>query len=153
MMAVLQIQCRSHFHNNDKLIASLFRFNLPEDGLPSVDYWLTSFQSMLLDGVELGREPLDVSVWAPGLINIIAVIGNCLLSRINFNDVPSKPFVCHQATASAGRQLRSQQLPCSIRLECHCEVKCFQSCGAKQHAEHVGHFFCHLIFSVRFFSI
>lgn len=94
-----QIQCRRHFHN-DKVIASLFRFTLPEDGLPSVDDWITTFQSMLLDGVELGREPLDVSVWAPGHINIIAVIGNSLILRINFSisvmSPPSHSFAAKQ---------------------------------------------------------
>jgi len=92
---------------------------LPEDGLPSVDDWLTTFQSMLLDGVELGREPLDVSVWAPGLINnSIAATGNCLIFRINFSDIPPKPFILLPPSNSfCAGELRSQQLPCSIQLE------------------------------------
>ena len=35
---------------------------MPEDGLPSIEDWLVTFHSILLDGLELGREPLDVSV-------------------------------------------------------------------------------------------
>ena len=34
---------------------------MPEDGLPSIDDWLVAFTSILLDGLELQREPLDVS--------------------------------------------------------------------------------------------
>ena len=40
------------------------RFDVPEDGLPSIDDWITTFSSILLDGLDLGREPLDVSVWS-----------------------------------------------------------------------------------------
>lgn len=36
---------------------------MPEDGLPALEDWLTTFHSILLDGLELQREPLDVSVW------------------------------------------------------------------------------------------
>ena len=41
------------------------RFDVPEDGLPSIDDWITTFSSILLDGLDLGREPLDVSAWSP----------------------------------------------------------------------------------------
>lgn len=37
------------------------RFEVPEDGMPSIDDWTTTMTSILLDGLELGREPLDVS--------------------------------------------------------------------------------------------
>lgn len=46
-----------------KFFHALLRFDVPEDGLPSIDDWLTTFHSILLDGLELQREPLDVSVW------------------------------------------------------------------------------------------
>ena len=39
----------------------LHRYDIPEDGLPSIEDWIHTFQSILLDGLELGREPLDVS--------------------------------------------------------------------------------------------
>ena len=46
----------------------LLRFTPPEDGLPVTDDWCTTFESMLFGGVELGREPLDVSLkFPPGL--------------------------------------------------------------------------------------
>ena len=38
------------------------RFEVPEDGLPSIEDWVTTFTSILLDGLELQREPLDVCV-------------------------------------------------------------------------------------------
>ena len=40
----------------------ILRFDVPEDGLPTIEDWLTTFHSILLDGLELNREPLDVSV-------------------------------------------------------------------------------------------
>ena len=40
----------------------MLRYDVPEDGLPSIDDWLGTFTSILLDGLELQREPLDVSV-------------------------------------------------------------------------------------------
>ncbi|CAL1150712.1 unnamed protein product [Cladocopium goreaui] len=41
------------------------KFTPPEDGLPVTDDWCTTFESMLFGGVELGREPLDVSLKFP----------------------------------------------------------------------------------------
>lgn len=38
------------------------RFDVPEDGMPSIDDWIFTFTSILLDGLDLQREPLDVSV-------------------------------------------------------------------------------------------
>jgi len=38
------------------------RFNLPEDGLPCTEDWISTFESMLFGGIELGREPLDGSM-------------------------------------------------------------------------------------------
>ena len=43
---------------------SELRFDVPEDGMPSIDDWITTFTSILLDGLDLQREPLDVSVRA-----------------------------------------------------------------------------------------
>lgn len=34
------------------------RFNLPCDGLPSIDDWATTFESMVF-GIDLAREPID----------------------------------------------------------------------------------------------
>lgn len=38
------------------------RFDVPEDGFPSIEDWNLTFSSVLLDGLELTREPLDVSI-------------------------------------------------------------------------------------------
>lgn len=43
------------------------RFDVPEDGLPSIDDWITTFTSIVLDGLDLGREPLDVCVRSSNL--------------------------------------------------------------------------------------
>ena len=60
-----QISSTKHVLNKILTVNDL-RFNMPEDGLPSIEDWLVTFHSILLDGLELGREPLDVSVrgWA-----------------------------------------------------------------------------------------
>eukprot|EP00435_Cladocopium_sp_Y103_P063370 s204_g25.t1 len=50
-------------------------YDIPEDGLPSIEDWIHTFQSILIDGLDLGREPVDVSVrwnwkstaWKPGI--------------------------------------------------------------------------------------
>jgi len=56
-----QISSTKHVLNKILTVNDL-RFNMPEDGLPSIEDWLVTFHSILLDGLELGREPLDVSV-------------------------------------------------------------------------------------------
>lgn len=38
------------------------RFTAPDDGLPCTDDWVGCFESMLFGGVDLQREPLDVSM-------------------------------------------------------------------------------------------
>ena len=40
----------------------LLRFDVPEDGFPSIEDWNHTFTSILLGGLELQREPLDVSI-------------------------------------------------------------------------------------------
>ena len=35
------------------------RFSKPDDGLPMLEDWLGCFESMLLGGIDLQREPLD----------------------------------------------------------------------------------------------
>ena len=52
------------------------RFDVPEDGLPSIDDWITTFTSILLDGLDLGREPLDVSVRTSS-VSTQACLGFC----------------------------------------------------------------------------
>lgn len=37
------------------------RFDMPEDGFPSIEDWIYTFTSILMDGLDLQREPLDVS--------------------------------------------------------------------------------------------
>ena len=55
---------------------------MPEDGLPSIDDWITTFNSILLDGLDLGREPLDVSVGNPNLSNLQFALVLCELSVV-----------------------------------------------------------------------
>ena len=38
------------------------RFDVPEDGFPSIEDWTTTFTSIILSGLDLQREPLDVSI-------------------------------------------------------------------------------------------
>ena len=38
------------------------RFECPPDGVPVVRDWITVWESMLITGVDLGREPISVSV-------------------------------------------------------------------------------------------
>ena len=40
----------------------LLRFDVPEDGFPSIEDWTHTFTSILLGGLDLQREPLDVSI-------------------------------------------------------------------------------------------
>lgn len=42
------------------------RFDVPTDGLPVMEDWLTTFESILFRGLELGREPLDVCMKPDG---------------------------------------------------------------------------------------
>ena len=39
---------------------------MPDDGLPCIDDFIATFESMLLGGVELGREPIDCTMPAGG---------------------------------------------------------------------------------------
>ncbi|CAK9053330.1 Uncharacterized protein SCF082_LOCUS29064 [Durusdinium trenchii] len=41
------------------------KFDKPDDGLPVMEDWCTTFESMLFSGIELNREPLDISA-VPG---------------------------------------------------------------------------------------
>lgn len=44
------------------LCAPIAEVRCPEDGLPVCEDWIGTFESMLLGGVELQREPLDISM-------------------------------------------------------------------------------------------
>lgn len=46
------------------------RFDVPDDGLPCIDDFITTFESMLLGGIELGREPIDCTMPQLGGLNI-----------------------------------------------------------------------------------
>ena len=39
-----------------------FRFHVPADGMPVVRDWITTWESMMLGGVDLSREPISVNV-------------------------------------------------------------------------------------------
>lgn len=39
-----------------------FRFHMPADGMPVVRDWITTWESMMLGGVDLSREPISVNV-------------------------------------------------------------------------------------------
>ena len=54
----MMIMCCS---SGESICHRLSRYDVPEDGLPSIDDWIVTFTSILLDGLELQREPLDVS--------------------------------------------------------------------------------------------
>lgn len=45
------------------------RFDKPDDGLPVMEDWCTTFESMLFSGIELNREPLDISA-VPGGVTV-----------------------------------------------------------------------------------
>ena len=45
-----------------KLASSQLRQSLPTDGLPILEDWLTVWEQMVFAGVDLAREPVDVSV-------------------------------------------------------------------------------------------
>ena len=47
-------------------ICALRRFTKPLDGLPVLEDWLGTFESMLFGGIEMTREPLDGSMQADG---------------------------------------------------------------------------------------
>ena len=38
------------------------RFDVPDNGLPTLEDWRGTFHSMLFSGIELGREPLDTTM-------------------------------------------------------------------------------------------
>jgi hypothetical protein len=38
------------------------RFDKPVDGLPVMEDWITTFESMFFAGIELNREPLDCTM-------------------------------------------------------------------------------------------
>ena len=42
------------------------RFDKPDDGLPCIEDWVGTFESILFGGLDLGREPLDGSVAMQG---------------------------------------------------------------------------------------
>lgn len=44
----------------------LARFEKPDDGLPVITDWLGTAESMLFGGVDLAREPVDVSMQCQG---------------------------------------------------------------------------------------
>ena len=41
---------------------NLLRQQVPDDGLPLLEDWLTVFEGMTLHGLDLAREPIDVAV-------------------------------------------------------------------------------------------
>ena len=45
---------------------SKIRFDKPDDGLPCIEDWVGTFESILFGGLDLGREPLDGSVSMQG---------------------------------------------------------------------------------------
>lgn len=57
--------CVEHVEYGQWPACANIRFDVPEDGLPSIEDWVTTCTSILLDGLELQREPLDVCVGAP----------------------------------------------------------------------------------------
>ena len=42
------------------------RFEKPDDGLPVIADWVQTAESMLFGGIDLGREPIDVSSQCQG---------------------------------------------------------------------------------------
>ena len=52
-------------------MCSYLRFNPPEDGIPVCEDWIGTFESMVLGGIELQREPLDISmIQQPGWVQV-----------------------------------------------------------------------------------
>ena len=45
---------------------SFTRFEKPDDGLPVIADWVQTAESMLFGGIDLGREPIDVSSQCQG---------------------------------------------------------------------------------------
>ena len=45
---------------------SKIRFDKPDDGLPCIEDWVGTFESILFGGLDLGREPLDGSMSMQG---------------------------------------------------------------------------------------
>lgn len=63
------------------------RFDKPDDGLPVLEDWLTTLESMLFGGIELSREPPAPEAWEPEEPNQQPAFGvsdfeNRLLARI-----------------------------------------------------------------------
>lgn len=54
--------CKSWFNIQDWIYFNILRFDKPDDGLPVLEDWLGTFESMIFSGIELGREPLDCSM-------------------------------------------------------------------------------------------
>lgn len=54
-------------------LPALLRFDLPEDGLPTIQDWVQTCTSMLMDGIELQREPLSVCVPDMGFLDAIGL--------------------------------------------------------------------------------
>ena len=74
----IRMQSKNKLSKNHRLWAKLiqtltfstkaqFRLDVPEDRLPPIDDWITTFTSILLGGLDLGREPLDISVGSSNL--------------------------------------------------------------------------------------
>ena len=58
----------SGFHGPSNIISQTIpRFSLPSDGLPCLRDWQTCFESIMVAGIDLGREPISVnaSSWEP----------------------------------------------------------------------------------------
>ncbi|CAK9010862.1 Uncharacterized protein SCF082_LOCUS10854 [Durusdinium trenchii] len=49
-----------------KVPITCLRFDKPDDGYPCMEDWISTFESMLFGGVDLGREPLDGSMQTAG---------------------------------------------------------------------------------------
>ncbi|CAK9027153.1 Uncharacterized protein SCF082_LOCUS17791 [Durusdinium trenchii] len=55
------------------LLKDCHAFDLPEDGLPTIQDWVQTCTSMLMDGIELQREPLSVCVPDMGFLDAIGL--------------------------------------------------------------------------------
>lgn len=61
------------------------RFEKPDDGLPVMEDWITTFELMLLSGIELQREPLDCTMglvqafFSDNRLSLCLLVQCCLL--------------------------------------------------------------------------
>ena len=57
------------------------RFDVPDDGLPCIDDFIATFESILMGGIELGREPIDCTMPRLGGLNITRCLSDWLCFR------------------------------------------------------------------------